>query len=156
MCGIDFSRNDEYTAVSSHWALPQKATANGKFVPAAGSIYNAKILQPLCNIRNNFMARAESSPFAKRAVSYLCAAAMVISAFILGTAEAVTRLALGIITSPMMLGMLCSDNGIYMIPLVGLLGGPLTFVSMGSAFRAAGECFTKSSNIEGFRTKLFA
>ena len=143
MCGIDFSREScsNFTGCPNIWYVPEGEPG------IEHTIYNAKILRPLCNIRNNYMADEKSSPLIKRVVSYLCAAALFVSAIVLATAEAITRLALGIITAPIVIFTKGGNNKVAQFSFDCLLGYFVNLASIGYAIRTAAYCFTKQGNI---------
>lgn len=152
MCGVDFSITDGYSRMPI-WDLPETNNIDGEIIDWDFSIYNAKVLQPLCNLRNSVMA-TDASPIAKWAITCFCVATMVLGALVVGTAEVVTRLALAIISSPIALGMIRSEHNFFRIPLF-LLGGALfSSVAIYSGACAAVECFTVNRNIEGLRVDM--
>ena len=156
MCGVDFSVTTGYSKMPI-WDLPTAAKGQDPILESLGSIYNAKILQPLCNTRNLVMS-STYSPCAKRTISYLCAAAMVLGGLVVDTAEVATRLALAIITSPLLLALFCApadddDDSLGMIPLGLLLTAAYSGIAIWKGVKAAAECFTKNGNIESLRAK---
>ena len=130
---------------------PEKTIFNIKSEDLQINIIGTVVFNSLENLHNTVMANREYGAFKKGAVVSLCAVGFVIGS-VLALAEAIVRLVVGLITSPILLTMRGEkiDQNTpkwKLLPFMGLVGGAVGIDLFIDGGRKAYQCFTQTKNL---------